>query len=87
MAEKQLNGRVVLKNDTAENWAKATGFIPKKGEVIIYNTDSDNAFPRIKVGNGSSVVSSLPFIYEPISKDDIDEICSQTITAASLVTF
>lgn len=87
MAEKQINGRVVLKNDIAENWAKAANFVPKKGEVIIYNTDTNNNFPRIKIGNGSTIVSNLPFVYEPISKDDIDTICGQTITQAALLEF
>lgn len=33
-------GSVAHRNDTAENWAKAVNFIPKKGELIIYNPDA-----------------------------------------------
>ena len=36
MAEKTFNARVVLKHDSAENWAKAINFTPKNGEVVIY---------------------------------------------------
>lgn len=62
MSEKILKGRLVQKHDTAENWSKATSFIPKQGEIIIYDKDSTHSYERVKVGDGSTVVSSLPFI-------------------------
>ena len=62
MAEKKLNNiRVINKHDTEANWAKATGFIPKQGEIIIYDKDSTHSYERFKIGDGSTVVSSLPF--------------------------
>ncbi len=60
-----IKSRIQLKNDTEENWNKAVNFIPRKGELIIYNADSsnDNArpFPRLKVGDGITNVINLPF--------------------------
>lgn len=76
MAEKTLNTRIQQKHDTAANWNKATGFIPKVGEVIVYDPDSNYEFPRIKVGDGTTNVIALPFVYEPITAADIEEICS-----------
>ena len=35
--EKKINSRIQQKHDVAANWAKATNFIPKKGEIIIYD--------------------------------------------------
>lgn len=62
MAEKTLNNiRIVNKHDTEANWLKATGFIPKKGELIVYDKDSTYNYERFKIGDGSTVVSSLPF--------------------------
>ena len=62
MAEKTLsNIRIVNKHDTEANWLKATGFIPKKGELIVYDKDSTYNYERFKIGDGSTVVSSLPF--------------------------
>ena len=55
----EFHSRILLKHDTAENWAKATNFIPKLGEIIIYDTPD---YPRIKIGNNSSNVNDLPFI-------------------------
>lgn len=79
MAEKYLNTRIQLKHDIEANWNKATGFIPKLAEVIIYDIDDNYGFPRMKVGDGKTVVTELPFVYDPVTKDDIDEICSITI--------
>lgn len=62
MAEKTLNNiRIVNKHDTEANWLKATGFIPKQGELIVYDKDSTYNYERFKIGDGSTVVSSLPF--------------------------
>lgn len=62
MAEQNIKARFQLKIDTPENWAKASGFIPKKGEPIIYQ--SQNEMTNIKIGDGSATVSELPFILE-----------------------
>lgn len=40
--EKPMNSRVLLKNDIEANWMKAVNFIPKLGELIIYNAEVDN---------------------------------------------
>ena len=54
--------RFQLKNDTEENWNKATHFIPLKGEPIIYSTDETHPFFRVKIGDGVTTVINLPFI-------------------------
>ena len=55
--EKLINSRVQLKIDSDSNWAKATTFIPKDGEPIIYRTPE--SLVRIKIGNGSTAVNDL----------------------------
>ena len=61
------NVRFTLKNDTEENWKKAVNFVPKKGEPIIYNKDAKHNYSRIKIGDGITKVSNLPF-------SDIDNV-------------
>ena len=41
---------------------KAENFIPKAGEVIVYDVDDVHKSPRLKVGDGFTVVSNLPFL-------------------------
>lgn len=62
MANTQIKTRIIHKHDTEQNWNKATNFIPKQGEIIIYDKDSTYAYERIKVGDGTTLVTNLPFI-------------------------
>ena len=50
----------IIKKDTTENWNKAINFIPKENEIIVY-IDSG-----MKIGDGKTKVSDLPFIDENI---------------------
>lgn len=62
MSEKMFNTRIIHKHDTAENWKKATGFIPKIGELIVYDPDENFGYARMKMGDGASSVVDLPFV-------------------------
>ena len=75
MAEKILKARVQMKTDTEENWLKATNFIPKNGEIIIYAIDATHSYQRVKVGDGTTLVNSLPFINEAITESTINLTC------------
>lgn len=75
MVETQFNGRIRLKIDTTENWNNAVGFIPLKGEIIIYSDyDSEEVdgktvyIPNMKIGDGKAYCIDLPFI--PTSDKD-----------------
>lgn len=87
MAEKQINGRILLKHDSEANWAKATNFIPKAGEAIIYDPDETHTEPRIKIGDGVNVVGNLPFFVPYLTNDEIDEICGSAILEGSEVSY
>ena len=54
--EKTMNARLQQKHDIAENWLKATNFIPKAGEIIVYDD-----LNKIKIGNGTTNVNELSF--------------------------
>ena len=56
MATKEIKVRTQQKNDTSTNWAKATTFVPLKGELIVY-TD----IGQFKVGDGVTSVVNLPY--------------------------
>ena len=48
MAEKELKARIVHKHDTEANWNKATNFIPKESEFIVYDMDDTHNYFRLK---------------------------------------
>lgn len=62
MGEHSLSARMQQKIDTAANWAKATNFVPKKGEIIVYSDGGGVGVPKIKVGDGTTKVGNLKFI-------------------------
>ena len=62
MADKVLNSRIQQKHDIEVNWLKATNFVPKVGEIIVYDPDENYNYSRIKTGDGISNINNLPFI-------------------------
>lgn len=72
LADKNLKARIVNKNGTSAEWEKATSFVPKKGELILY-TDLN----KIKIGDGVTKVNDLPF-----SNDDKVSKAGDTMTGA-----
>ena len=64
MSERSLNTRIQNKCDTTANWEKATNFVPKKGEIIIYSDGGGTGIPKMKVGDGATKVGSLKFADE-----------------------
>ena len=62
MKQLQVKSRVVHKMDTAEHWSKAVGFVPLRGEMIIYESESASKPHRFKIGDGVTPVTELPFM-------------------------
>lgn len=87
MSEKTLKTRIIHKHDVELNWNKAINFIPKQGEIIVYDIDSNHSYERIKIGDGVTNVNNLPFVISTLTNDEIDAICGSTIQSASEVTF
>ena len=81
---KEIAGRLILKHDSEENWNKATNFIPKQGEMIVYDIDSVYFYERIKIGDGQTSVVNLPFYLISEVEDTIrklDQLASESLVA------
>ena len=59
--EKQIFGRLIQKHDTEANWLKAENFIPKQGEIIVYDVDDKYDYERFKIGDGKKTITQLSF--------------------------
>lgn len=59
-----LYARIVNTHDVESNWDKAVSFIPRSGEIIVYDPDTTNTTSRIKIGDGIHAISELPFLVE-----------------------
>jgi hypothetical protein len=58
----------VVKVDTAENWSKAKNYVPDSFTIIVYTYE--NSAPKVKIGDGATVVDKLPFLN---NKEVIDD--------------
>ena len=67
-ANNTIKTRIQLKSDTEANWNKAgpkngsNGFVPLSGELIVYTADATHPFCRLKIGDGVTNITALPFI-------------------------
>lgn len=68
MSEKKIKARLQQKHDTSANWALATNFKPKAGELIIYDD-----LKKMKVGDGETLVDNLPFLSAEVSQPDYNQ--------------
>jgi len=85
--------RIQLKRDTKANWNATTGFIPLRGEVIIYEdfaqyeVEEDGKtvtknIPNIKIGDGKANVKDLPFVDKDLRDKLMEHINNQDIHIA-----
>ena len=69
---------------THDEWLINSSYIPKQGEIIIYDIDSNYNYERIKIGDGVTPVTDLPFYLEnEIEKLSINSDWSQNDENAS----
>ena len=81
MASNTIKTRIQLKNDTEAHWDLATNFVPLAGELIIYSADNAHPFSRLKVGDGVTTVTNLPFIdASTLSGVNINNIEAQRVS-------
>lgn len=77
MADRVLNARTIHTHDIESNWEKCSTFIPKQGELIVYDIDDTYSYQRFKIGDGVTSIANLPFAVDSVlkefltSKDDI----------------
>lgn len=83
MANNQIKTRIIHKHDIEANWKLATNFIPKQGEIIIYDKDTSYNYERFKIGDGSTIVSSLPFANDAL-KSEIQTLLNGKASTSSV---
>ena len=71
---KEIPGRLILKHDIESNWNRATTFVPKQGEIVIYDIDAVYSYERFKIGDGVTTVGELPFYLEDQAIEILNKI-------------
>ena len=85
MRETTLPGRILVRRDTTAHWNAARGFIPMKGEVIVYTDhissviDGQTVYePGIKIGSGNGYVQDLAFVGDETARELLAHINNTT---------
>ena len=73
------SSQIIMKNGSEETWNLVEDFIPRQGEIIIYNADNLYPKPRIKIGNGVDLPRNLPFIMSSEGSIDLDNIIANRV--------
>lgn len=68
---KNIKARIQHLHKTEAEWNLKTDFIPNPGELIIYDADSNNLKPRLKLGDGKTKLKNLPFISTEVNLDEL----------------
>lgn len=69
MADKTLHARIINIHDTEQNWNQAKTFVPRAGEIVVYDVDEQHTYPRFKMGDGTTSVVDLPFTLDATISD------------------
>ena len=69
MTDRILSARTIQIHDTEANWLKAVSFVPRLGEIVVYDIDVNHSTERFKIGDGTTLVNDLPFTIDKSIKD------------------
>ena len=63
-----LNLRIIHTHDVQAVWDSESlkNFVPKAGELIVYDIDETYSYERFKIGDGVKTVAELPFTVDSI---------------------
>lgn len=65
-----LNFRLINLHNTQEVWERDyLDFTPQAGELVVYDPDSNNPYARFKIGDGATLLVTLPFYNSGASTD------------------
>ncbi len=77
-----INGKTIEVGST-EEWQSKIGYIPKKGDIILYTDktviNSTTTVPGIKIGDGLAYGIDLPFVGDDIAADLLSHINNTTV--------
>lgn len=56
-----MKARVSQLYKTEAEWARLPNFMPLRGEFIVFAPDEQHSYPRLKIGDGVTLLVDLPF--------------------------
>lgn len=56
-----MKARISQLYKTEADWSRLPNFKPFPGEIIIFAPDAHHSYARMKIGDGNTLLTSLPF--------------------------
>lgn len=83
-----MNARISQLHKTEAGWAEVQAkyeshneaFVPRSGELIVYEPDERYEYARLKIGDGETALQDLPFLAEAI----FSSLATKTIDAGRI---
>lgn len=66
-----MKARISQLHKTEAEWRNLSNFVPIAGEFIIYVQDEQHNYARLKVGDGITKLSDLPFFIDSAIDDHV----------------
>lgn len=71
LKEQDYHLKNIAFHGTAAEWANHADYVPKAGEIIVYDAATGEEEAKIKVGDGTTVVGELSFITDICARADL----------------
>lgn len=66
-----MRARVSQLHKTEAEWDKFAEFVPIHGEFIVFDPDKRHPYARLKIGDGVTMLSNLPFFIDSAIDDHV----------------
>ena len=78
-----MNARISQLHATEAEWSKFNQWIPKAGELVVYDPDEVCSYTRLKIGDGVHTLNRLSFIVDAVISQQLCQIDGGRITEYS----
>ena len=69
-----MKARISQLHMTESEWLKYSNLVPERGELIVYDPDSNYNYSRIKVGDGERTIKELDFFIDSAISEILKQI-------------
>ena len=82
-----MKARVSQLHKTEAEWNSMPNFVPMQGEFIIFDPDKQHKYARLKIGDGITKLSTLPFFIDSTVDDFIANNSAKIIDAGRVTDY
>ena len=82
-----MKARISQLHKTELQWSLIPNFVPFNGELIVFDPDDKYAYARLKIGDGYTLLSDLPFFVDSATTNFITEHFDTIVDAGRITDY